>query len=70
MNRLAANEAAQLVVRAVNALLIAGDEDYRVAGEMLLTRRDGYLLIALPETQDAVDWRRCAPPINRQEVRP
>ena len=58
--------AAELVVRAVNALLTAEGQTYRVADSFHVARRDGYTFIALPETQDAVDWRNGAPPINRQ----
>lgn len=53
---------------AVNALLTAEGQPYRVTDDFRIGRRDGYTLIALPETQDAVDWRNGAPPINRQEA--
>ena len=62
-------EAADLVIRAVNALLTAEGEPYRVAAELTMSRVNGYTLLALLETQDAVDWRHCAPPIDRQEAR-
>lgn len=64
-------DAAQLIIRAVNALLTAEGQSYRVTDDFRISRRNGYTLIALPETQDAVDWRNGAPPINRQqEARP
>lgn len=66
----AKQEATDLVIRAVNALLTAEGRPYRVAADMTMSRINGYTLLALRETQDAVDWRHCAPPIDRQEARP
>ena len=50
-----------LIVESINALLTAENRPYRVtADDIIMTRRDGVTLIALRETRDAVDWRRCA----------
>lgn len=54
-----------LIVSSINALLTAENRPYRVtADDIIMTRRDGVTLIALRETRDAADWRRCARPYS------
>lgn len=58
-------EAIALLVRAVNALLMAEGQPYRVtADDLVMTRRDGYTFVALRETRDAADYRHCARPYS------
>ena len=58
----AQREAIRLIVRALNIILAAQGEGYRVKGEVTITRYQGYTIIAVPETtpDQAVD---CNPPI-------
>lgn len=59
------HEAIALLVRTVNILLTAEGQHYRVtAADVVKTTRDGWLLIALPTTRDAPDWRTCSPPYS------
>jgi len=59
------DEAISLLVRSVNILLTAENRPYRVtADDIIMTRRDGVTFIALRETGDAADWRRCARPYS------
>ena len=62
------NEALALIVKATNCLLMAQNVAYRVTTQdIIMTRRDGYTLLALPETRDAADWRTCARPYSTME---
>lgn len=54
-----------LIVSSINTLLTAENRPYRVTGDdIIITRRDGVMLIALRETRNAADWRRCARPYS------
>lgn len=51
-------EGLALMIRAVNILLAAQNRPYRVRdGDIIMTRRDGFTFVAMPETRDAADWR-------------
>lgn len=57
--------ALSLLARAVNVILTAQGAHYRVtADDIIMSRKGGYTLIALPETRDAADYRHCAPPYS------
>lgn len=57
-----------LLARAVNVILTAEGAAYRVtADDIIMSRKGGYTLIALPETRDAADYRHCAPPYSTME---
>ena len=59
-----------LMAQAINLLLTAQNVPYRVtASDIIMARRDGYTLLALPETRDAADWRSCARPYSTMESR-
>ena len=58
-------EALMLMARAANIILTAEGAPYRVTdNDIVIARRDGFTLIAIPETRDAVDYRHCAPPYS------
>ncbi len=58
-------EALCLMARAANIILTAEGQPYRVqTTDLIMTRSNGYTLIAIPETRDAVDYRHCAPPYS------
>ncbi len=43
-------EAIRLVIRAINVLLTAQGIDARVDGQIVVTRSNGHVIIAVPET--------------------
>ena len=54
-----------LMAQAANIILTAEGQPYRVqTTDIVMTRRGGFTLIALPETRDATDYRHCAPPYS------
>ena len=58
-------EALMLMARAANIILTVEGAPYRVTdNDIVIARRDGFTLIAIPETRDAVDSRHCAPPYS------
>lgn len=58
-------EALMLMARAANIILTVEGAPYRVTdNDIVIARRDGFTLIAIPETRDAVDYRHCAPPFS------
>ena len=60
--------AISLMVQAVNLMLAAQNVPYRVkSSDIIMSRRDGYTLLALPETRDAADWRSCARPYSTMD---
>lgn len=61
-------EALHLMVKAINCLLMAQNRPYRVtAKDIVMSRRDGFTFLAIPETRDAADWRTCAQPYSTTE---
>lgn len=61
-------EALILMARAANIILTAQGAHYRVATtDIIITRRGGYTLIAIPETRDAADYRHCARPYSTMD---
>jgi hypothetical protein len=66
-----AAEALELLAQAANCLLTIQNAPYRVtADDVIITRRDGYTILALPETRNVVDWRQCAPPYSTMDNEP
>ena len=58
-------DALWLMAQAANIILTAEGQPYRVtSNDIILAWRNGYTLIALPETRDAADYRHCAPPYS------
>ena len=58
-------EALMLMARAANIILTVEGAPYRVTdNDIVIARRDGFTLLAIPDTRDAVDYRHCAPPYS------
>lgn len=64
-------QALALIAQATNCLLMAQGAAYRVtAADIVITRRRGFTLLALPETRNAADTRHCGRPYSTMENHP